>query len=146
MLANQQFSGKRSRARWGIAILMWAAIAINYIDRSNLSAAAPVIQKNFHISPTMGIVMSSFFWTYALFQIPAGWFADKVGQRISLACAGGWWSLMTAATALARGAGSLIGIRLLLGLGEAGAYPSNAGVTAKWFPDKERARGNCDFR
>lgn len=146
MLANQQFSGKRSRARWGIAILMWAAIAINYIDRSNLSAAAPVIQKNFHISPTMmGIVMSSFFWTYALFQIPAGWFADKVGQRISLACAVGWWSLMTAATALARGAGSLIGIRLLLGLGEAGAYPSNAGVTAKWFPDKERARVSAIF-
>ncbi|MCF8566545.1 MFS transporter [Alicyclobacillus tolerans] len=139
-------SGKRTKVRWSISFLMWAAIAINYIDRSNLSAAAPVLSKQFHISPgMMGIVLSAFFWSYAFFQIPAGWFADKVGQRISLAFAVGWWSVMTAATVLARGVGSLIGIRLLLGIGEAGAYPSNAGVTAKWFPDKERARVSAIF-
>ncbi|WP_290590403.1 MFS transporter [Alicyclobacillus sp.] len=132
---------RRTNARWWIAVLMWAAIAINYIDRTNLSAAAPVIQKQLHISTVeMGIVMSSFFWTYAFFQIPSGWFADRVGHRISLAFSVGWWSLMTALMAAARGFGSLVGIRLLLGLGEAGAYPSNAGVTAKWFPDRERAR------
>ncbi|WP_067933264.1 MFS transporter [Alicyclobacillus kakegawensis] len=133
--------GPRTKTRWFIAFLMWAAIAINYIDRSNLSAAAPVIQQQLHInSVDMGIVMSSFFWTYAFFQIPSGWFADRMGHRISLAFAVGWWSIMTALMAAVRGFGSLVGIRLLLGLGEAGAYPSNAGVTAKWFPDHERAR------
>ncbi|WP_035452663.1 MFS transporter [Alicyclobacillus herbarius] len=134
-------SSGKTNARWVIAFLMWAAIAINYIDRSNLSAAAPVLSQQLHInSVDMGIVMSSFFWTYAFFQIPSGWFADKIGHRISLAFAVGWWSVMTALTAAARSFGALVGIRLLLGLGEAGAYPSNAGVTAKWFPDKERAR------
>jgi D-galactonate transporter len=139
-------SEKKTKVRWNIAILMWAAIAINYLDRTNLSAAAPTIMKEFHISPeTMGIILSSFFWTYAIFQIPAGWFADKVGQRVTLAVAVTWWSLATAATVLARGAGSLIATRVLMGIGEAGAYPSNAGVTAKWFPDKERARVSAIF-
>ncbi|WP_235281573.1 MFS transporter [Thermoactinomyces daqus] len=137
---------KRTKVRWNIAILMWAAIAINYLDRTNISAAAPTLMKEFHLSAeTMGLVMSSFFWTYALFQIPAGWFADKVGQRISLAVAVAWWSLATAATVLTRGAASLITTRVLMGIGEAGAYPSNAGVTAKWFPDKERARVSAIF-
>ncbi|MGA9173238.1 MAG: MFS transporter [Thermoactinomyces sp.] len=137
---------KRTKVRWNIAILMWAAIAINYLDRTNISAAAPTLMKEFHLSAeTMGLVMSSFFWTYALFQIPAGWFADKVGQRVSLAVAVAWWSLATAATVLTRGAGSLIATRVLMGIGEAGAYPSNAGVTAKWFPDKERARVSAIF-
>jgi ACS family D-galactonate transporter-like MFS transporter len=143
---NGMSNRKKTRVRWNIAILMWAAIAINYIDRTNLSVAAPTLMKEFHISAeTMGLILSSFFWSYALFQIPAGWFADKVGQRISLAVAVAWWSIATAATAVARGAGSLIATRVLMGVGEAGAYPSNAGVTAKWFPDKERARVSAIF-
>lgn len=137
---------KRTNARWTISILMWAAIAINYLDRANLSAATPAIMKQFHLSSAeMGIVLSSFFWSYMLFQIPSGWFADKVGHRISLAFAVGWWSVMTALTSVARGATSLIGIRVLLGIGESGAYPSNSGVAARWFPDKERGKVTAIF-
>jgi MFS family permease len=88
----------------------------------------------------MGVVLSAFFWSYVLFQIPSGWLADRIGHRISFAFAVGWWSLATAATALARGATSLVGLRIALGMGEAGAYPSATGVTANWFPDKERGR------
>ena len=120
---------------------MWLAITINYIDRSNIAVAVPAMSKEFHLSPAvMGVVLSAFFWSYVLFQIPSGWLADRIGQRISFAFAVGWWSLATAATALARGAISLVGLRIALGMGEAGAYPSAAGVTAKWFPDKERGR------
>jgi D-galactonate transporter len=138
--------GRRTNVRWKISILMWAAIAINYLDRANLSAATPSLMKSLHINPAeMGIVMSAFFWSYMLFQIPQGWFADKVGQRISLGLAVGWWSVATALTAVARGAGSLIGLRVLLGIGESGAYPSNAGVTAKWFPDRERGKVSAFF-
>ena len=137
---------KRTNARWVIAFFMWAAIAINYLDRSNLSAAAPIISKQFHISAgMMGIILSAFSWSYTVFQIPSGWFADRIGHRVSLAFAVAWWSIMTAAMAVARGATSLIWVRVLLGLGEAGAYPSNAGVTAKWFPDKERTRASAIF-
>ncbi|UUZ83768.1 MFS transporter [Paenibacillus sp. P26] len=142
---NRQ-TGTRTNVRWTIAPLMWAAIAINYLDRTVLSAAAPALIKEFHMDPSqMGLILSAFFWSYALFQIPAGWFADKVGQRISLALSVAWWSVATALTVVSQGLKSLILFRVLLGLGEAGAYPSNAGVTAKWFPDKERTRVSAIF-
>lgn len=131
---------KKSNIRWVVASLMWAAIAINYIDRTVLSAAAPHMMKEFKLtSGEMGILMSGFFWSYALLQIPAGWIADKFGQKKTLGFAVGWWSVMTAITGLGTGFKSLLGFRVGLGVGEAGAYPSNAGITAKWFPDKERA-------
>lgn len=141
-----EINQKRTNVRWKIAIFMWAAIAINYLDRTVLSATTPTIMKEFGLNATqMGIVMSAFFWTYALFQIPAGWLADKVGQRFSLALSVAWWSIATALTALSQGLKSLLIFRTLLGMGEAGAYPSNAGVTAKWFPDRERTRVSAIF-
>lgn len=143
---SKEALSKKTKVRWKIAILMWAAIAISYIDRANLSAAAPVIMKDLNISSSqMGIIMSSFFWSYMIFQIPSGWLADKVGQRISLSIAVGWWSIATMLTALAKGFNSLIFLRLLLGMGEAGSYPSNSGVASKWFPDKERGKVSALF-
>lgn len=85
---------KKSKVRWVIAFLMWAAIAINYIDRTVLSAAAPFLTDEFSLSEAqMGIILSGFFWSYALLQIPAGWFADRFGQRRRLASpsSGGRW-------------------------------------------------------
>ncbi|AOK50303.1 hypothetical protein WT60_26130 [Burkholderia sp. MSMB617WGS] len=132
--------GTRSNVRWIVAGLMWAAIAINYIDRTVLSAAAPHIQKEFHLGPVeMGIVMSAFFWSYALLQLPAGMLADRCGQKKVLGFAVLWWSLATAVTGLSNGFKSLVALRVALGVGEAGAYPSNAGITARWFPKAERA-------
>lgn len=130
-----------TKFRWKIALLMWGAVAINYIDRTNLSAAAPIIMKEFSLSVTdMGFIMSAFFWAYALFQIPAGWLADKVGQRKVYAGSVAWWSFATMIMGVGQGIASFTGIRVLLGVGEAGGYPCNTGVTAKWFPDKERSR------
>lgn len=131
---------KRSNMRWWVAAMMWAAIAINYIDRTVLSAAAPHIQGEFGLSPIeMGVVMSAFFWSYALLQLPAGYLADRFGQKKTLGLAVVWWSLATAVTGVATGFKSLVGLRIALGVGEAAAYPSNAGIAAKWFPRSERA-------
>ena len=141
-----KMTGRKTKVRWNIAILMWAAIAINYLDRTVLSATTPSLMKEFGLNAgQMGIIMSAFFWSYALFQIPAGWLADRVGQRFSLAFSVAWWSIATALTALSQGMKSLLIFRVLLGVGEAGAYPSNAGVTAKWFPDRERTRVSAIF-
>ncbi|MGF9729517.1 MFS transporter [Bacillus licheniformis] len=131
---------KKSNVRWVVAFMMWAAIAINYIDRTVLSAAAPYITEEFNLTPgQMGIIMSGFFWSYALLQLPSGWAADKYGQKKTLGFAVVWWSVATALTGLATGFKSLLGLRVALGVGEAAAYPSNAGIAAKWFPKKERA-------
>jgi ACS family glucarate transporter-like MFS transporter len=130
---------KRSNMRWYVAAMMWAAIAINYIDRTVLSAAAPRIQSEFHLSPVqMGVVLSAFFWSYALLQLPAGFLADRFGQKKTLGLAVLWWSLATAVTGFATGFKSLIGLRVALGVGEAAAYPSNAGIASRWFPSSER--------
>ena len=66
-------TAKMTKTRWVVAGLMWFAIAINYIDRTVLSAAAPQMSKEFGLTADMmGIVLSAFFWSYALLQIPAG--------------------------------------------------------------------------
>ncbi len=129
-----------------MVFMAFMATTINYVDRANLSVAAPSIQKEFGLSSTtMGFVLGAFFWTYAAFQMPSGWFIDKVGARIAYAVAVTWWSLFTAACALSRGFGSLFGFRLLLGAGEAPAYPCNAKIVSEWFPRSERAFATSIF-
>jgi D-galactonate transporter len=114
--------------------------AINYIDRANLGLAMPSLKTELHIGDqAKGLVLGAFFWTYAFFQLPSGWFVDKVGPRIAYTIAVVWWSFFTAAAAITRGFFSLFGVRLLLGIGEAPAYPTNAKVVSEWFPKKERA-------
>lgn len=133
-------SQKKSSIRWIIAGLMWAAIAVNYLDRAIIAAASPHLIDEFHLTPSeMGWIMSGFFWTYALLQIPAGWLADKIGQKKTLGWAVGWWSIATACMGIAVGFKSLLLMRFILGAGEAAAYPSNAGIASRWFPDKERS-------
>jgi len=128
------------KLRWTMIFMGCAANAINYIDRANLAVAAPGIRAEFGISPAvMGVILGAFFWTYAAMQLPFGWFIDRVGARIALAVAVMWWSISTILTSLARGVGTLMGFRLLLGVGEAGAYPSGAKINMDWFPKGERA-------
>jgi D-galactonate transporter len=129
-----------------MVFMAFSATAINYIDRANLGVAAPYIAKDLNLSEeATGALLGAFFWTYAAFQLPSGWFIDKVGARIAYAGAVVWWSLFTAAAALANTFGTLFGARLLLGVGEAPAYPSNAKIVAEWFPRRERALATSIF-
>ena len=133
-------------ARWLMVWLCFAAIAINYTDRANLAVAAPSIKHALGVgNTTMGLLLGSFFWTYAIMQLPAGWLVDRYGARLMFPIAVCWWSLFTALTALAHSAATLFGFRLALGAGEAGGYPSSARVVARWFPSQERALASSIF-
>jgi D-galactonate transporter len=136
----------RGNLRWLMVFMAFSATAINYIDRANLGVAAPYIAEDLHLSPeATGALLGAFFWTYAAFQLPSGWFVDKVGARIAYSFAVVWWSLFTAAASLANGFSALFGSRLLLGVGEAPAYPTNAKIVSEWFPRRERALATAIF-
>jgi sugar phosphate permease len=125
--------------RWVIIGMCFLGNAINYIDRANLAIAAPHIRVELGLDAAMmGLIMSAFFWSYAFCQMPAGWFIDKVGVRISLAAAVAWWSFFTGVTGLCHSFGQMIGSRFLLGVGESPAVPSFSKVAYNWFPHSER--------
>ncbi len=112
---------------------------ITYMDRVVISAAVPTIQKEFGFSlTTMSYIISSFRWGYALFQIPGGWFGDRIGPRRALTIIVTWWSVFTSATALAWSAASMIAIRFLFGMGEAGAFPIATRSLSRWMLPAER--------
>lgn len=131
--------GRRSRVRWLMVWLAFVGLTIAYVDRANLSVALPYMTKELDIDPKLsGLILGAFFWTYSLFQIPMGWLVDRYGNRILYAAAVAWWSVITMATAAVRGIGSLLGARLLLGVGEAAAFPACTKLVEQWFPRHER--------
>jgi ACS family D-galactonate transporter-like MFS transporter len=128
-------------ARVGILALISVAVAINYLDRAVLGIAAPLIQQQFALGPAvMGIVFSAFSWSYFLGQVPSGVLLDRFGTRATYSLSLLFWSLATLLHAAATGFGSLLGLRLALGLAEAPCFPANSNVVAKWFPRGERGR------
>jgi MFS transporter, ACS family, D-galactonate transporter len=131
--------GAMTRVRWGIVGMAFLGTTIHYVDRANLAVAAPFISDELNLgSFQMGLILSGFFWTYAVGQLLAGYLVDRYGARIMYTFSAVWWSVFTAAAALAQGFASLFGFRLLLGTGESPAYPSNVKVTGEWFPKQER--------
>jgi len=128
-----------SRGRWYVLLLISVMYLITYLDRVNISTAAPEISKEFHFDNiTMGYIFSAFVWAYALFQVPGGWLSDRFGARGVLATVVTYWSVMTAATGAAAGATSFIVIRFLFGVGEAGAFPGATRAMQLWYPRRER--------
>lgn len=135
-------TGKMTNTRWRIFLLLLFVGALSYIDRISLSVGMPLIAKEFNISPEMqGILLSSFFWTYAMFQIPGGWLADKIGPRKILTWAVTLWSVCQLLTGLSANLLMMLLARLGLGISEAPQYPTGAKLAAMWLPLKERARG-----
>jgi sugar phosphate permease len=131
--------GAPTRVRYLVLALTVAAYMITYMDRVVISAAVPSIQKEFGFSiVTMGWILSSFQWAYALFQMPGGWLGDRFGPRRALSGIVVWWSLFTAATTLAWNAGSMALIRFLFGMGEAGAFPIATRSLSRWMLPAER--------
>jgi sugar phosphate permease len=112
---------------------------ITYLDRVNISTAAPEISKEFGFDKiTMGAIFSAFVWAYALFQVPGGWLNDRFGARTVLTSIVAYWSVMTAATAAATSAVSFFVVRFLFGAGEAGAFPGATRAMQLWYPRQER--------
>src|ERR1700752_4887175 len=128
-----------SRGRWYVLFLISVMYLITYLDRVNISTAAPQISKEFGFdNVTMGFIFSAFVWAYALFQVPGGWMSDRFGARTVLGTIVAYWSIMTAATAAATGAVSFIALRFLFGIGEAGGFPGAARSMQLWYPREER--------
>ena len=128
-----------SRGRWYILLLISVMYLITYLDRVNISTAAPLISKEFGFSKvTMGVIFSAFVWAYAIFQVPGGWLSDRFGPRGVLAGVVGYWSLMTMATGAAFSSASFIVVRFLFGVGEAGAFPGATRAMQLWYPRGER--------
>ncbi len=132
-------STRRSYGRWYVLILISLMYLITYLDRVNISTAAPSIAQEFGFDKiTMGFIFSAFVWAYASFQVPGGWLGDRFGARKVLTVIVTYWSIMTAATAAAFGAGSFFVIRFLFGIGEAGAFPGATRAMQLWYPRQER--------
>jgi sugar phosphate permease len=129
-------AGKR---RWYVLFLISLMYLITYLDRVNISTAAPVISQQFGFDKiTMGAIFSAFVWSYAAFQVPGGWLGDRFGPRKMLTGIVTYWSVMTAATALAFSSVSFIIVRFLFGVGEGGAFPVATRSMQMWFPRQER--------
>jgi MFS family permease len=136
---NGSAAARPTRIRHIVLGLTIAAYMITYMDRVNISSAAPVIQKELGFSlVTLGWILGSFRWGYALFQIPGGWLGDRIGPRRALTLIVTWWSIFTSATALAWSAGSMAACRFLFGVGEAGAFPIATRSLSRWMLPTER--------
>ena len=133
---------KPTGVRWKIFLLMLFLISINYIDRASLSVAMPLISKEFDLDPAMqGLILSSFFWTYAFMQVPGGMLADRFKPRIVIASATIFWGAFQAIAAVATNWPVLLLTRLGLGASEAPIYPAGGKLNAIWMTQTERGRG-----
>ena len=138
-VAGKLAGAKRTNIRWYVLLLISLMYMITYMDRSNISIAAPEMAKEFGFSKTeVALFFSAFAWAYAAGQVPGGWLADFFGPKRVLLVIVPFWSLMTAATAWASGASSLFAVRFAFGLGEAGAFPTASRAMQLWFPKSER--------
>lgn len=127
-----------------VLFLLSLSVLINYIDRSNLSIAAPVIKDELLISASqLGTLLSAFFWSYALMQIPAGWLVDRFDVKWVFAAGFFLWTVATGVTGLLHGFTALLVIRIILGLGESVAFPSYSKVLGSHFKEANRGFANA---
>jgi ACS family D-galactonate transporter-like MFS transporter len=137
-------SGSRlSPELFRLAILLALSIFINYIDRGNLSIAAPLIKDDLRLSYSqLGILLSAFFFAYAPFQIVSGWLVDRFPVNWVLALGILLWSAATFGTGFVNGFKLLLVMRLVLGIGESVAYPSYSKIISRHFSESQRGRAN----
>ena len=116
---------------------------VTYIDRVCISSAATAVSSDLQLTTSqMSWVFGAFTFAYAVFEIPSGRLGDWIGPRKVLTRIVLWWSAFTAATGFAWNYASLLTMRFLFGVGEAGAFPNISGAFARWLPDRERGRAH----
>jgi len=122
-----------------IVFLLFSGTFINAVDRASLSAAAPTMIKDLGMDAAiMGVILSAFFWPYALLNIPAGTLSDKYGAKKILAWSAVIWSVCSAFTGMATSFYHVILARIGVGVGEAASFPVNAKVVNNTFPSEQR--------
>lgn len=126
---------------WSIVGLLCLGMVIAYIDRTALSVAiaVPEFREHFNLTDSQrGLMNSAFFWSYALLQVPAGWFVDRYGVKYPYAVGFLFWSLISAGTALTRSVTQLFTVRLLLGVGESIIAPASLRWIRMNIEEKQR--------
>ena len=137
-----------TRIRWILVICITFMAAIFFVDRVNVSIARAAIALDYHLSDVqLGKIFSAFYLGYGLFQIPAGWLADRLGPRRTLAMGAIWWAAFTALTAgfpagIAQGFLIIWSVRFFMGMGESVIFPSSNRWVANWIPTTERGLAN----
>lgn len=132
--------------RFGIYILLLVMTLINYFDRTVLSIAMPALIHVFDLTPVaVGYLLSSFIWSYAPLQLPAGMVLDRWGTRKTAWRCIGFWSAATALTGLSWNFASLFVCRLMLGVGESPTFALGTRAVREWAPAKERAYATAIF-
>lgn len=141
-------SRSSTHIRWRLIFCLFVLSAVAYLDRVNLSIASAKLAEEFSISNVrLGFVFSVFLLGYALFQMPAGWLADRYGPRRVLTAGVLWWGVFSALTAtishnISNAVLILIVLRFSLGAGEAIMYPASNQFVARWIPTHERGMAN----
>src|ERR1700722_15247194 len=131
---------KPTNRRFQIMGLLFVTVVINYLDRSNISIAAPSLASEFRLDPVqLGLVFSAFSWTHTPFQLPGGWLVDRVHPRILYPAIIMLWSLATLTTGLVNGLVALIAMRMAVGFFEVPTFLINNRIATTWFGEKERA-------
>ncbi|HWZ48829.1 MAG TPA: MFS transporter [Herbaspirillum sp.] len=131
----KMFSGATGK----VFMLLCAMYFIEYVDRVNLSVAAPLIKTEFGLSNTkLGFALAAFGYCYASFQVIGGYLGDRFGPRKTLAIQGLLWAAGTMLTGFAGGLTSLILARLLVGTGEGGTIPVATRAMSNWVPRERR--------
>lgn len=137
-----------SSTRWLLVFWLFVLSAVSYLDRVNISIAGSSIAAEYHFSNVqLGSVFMAFLIGYALFQTLGGWLADRLGPRRVLSAAVLWWGIFTALTAavsakLAFAVVIFVGVRFLLGVGEAIIFPASNQFVSRWIPAQERGIAN----
>ena len=124
-------------------VLLVLAVLINYVDRGNLALAAPLLKIEWGMSASqLGILLSSFFWTYTALQFVMGLFVDRWGANWMMALGFLAWSLATVLTGAAIGFATLLALRMLLGVGESVMFPASSKILAQHLPEHARGFAN----
>jgi ACS family D-galactonate transporter-like MFS transporter len=134
--------------RWWIVGLLSVASLINYLDRATISLALPLISKDLGLDPTSkGLLLSAFFWSYALMQVPIGWCADRLNLRWLYAGTFAFWCIAQGLTGIAGSLGVLILFRVMLGIGESIYLPGGTKIVSLLYRSHERGlpSGLFDF-
>jgi len=127
-----------------VLVLLGLSVFINYIDRGNLSIAAPMLKDELHLTASqLGILLSAFFWTYACLQPFDGWIVDRWNVNWVFAAGFCLWSAATAFTGLVHAFVALLVLRLLLGIGESIAFPSYSKIIALNYNEEHRGIANA---
>jgi ACS family D-galactonate transporter-like MFS transporter len=135
---------KSATRQWILLFLLVVSIGINYIDRSNLSVAATDLSSELNLSrANLGLLLGAFFWTYAIFQLVAGWAVDRYNVYMIYGVAFLLWSAATGLIGFAGSLASLFTLRLVLGMSESIAYPAYSRFIACEFPARHRGLANA---